>query len=76
MAHQITANNDQGHTRGSHVFLCARINQSIARDVDGSGHDVGGHVSNEGHIACVGRPMALHATNGFVATKMHIGRLF
>ena len=72
VVHQIVAHNDHGHARGPHVFLCACINDAIARHIQRRGHDVGRHVSHQWHLSRVGCPVALHPADGFVAAEMHI----
>ena len=69
---EVFANDDEGYAGGSHVFLGAGVDDAEFCDVDFSGHDVGGHVGDEGGFG-VGEGLPLRAGDGFVGGDVEVG---
>src|SRR5690606_16683521 len=72
-ADQVLADDGHHQTGRADVLLGAGIDHAELRHVHRTGQDVGGHVHHQRHVAHLGHPVELHATDGFVAAVVQVG---
>ena len=76
MAGQIFLDDGDGQACGSQVLLSAGIDDAVLAHVNGAGHDVGGHVADQGHAGgSLGNILPLGTLDGVVGAVVQVGGL-
>ena len=74
VAGQLFLDDGDGQTCGSQVLLSACVDQAVLAHVNGTGHDVGGHVADQGNTGgSLGDVLPLGALDGVVGAVVQVG---